>query len=134
MFVLFITNRSPPDSPRGGSSAASDVYKCHFPPEAFPPLTRVWATETGGRILVFGNVLSYGPGPRAAVAVALDSVTLAATVLDTLETRPAVQTQAGPRKSDAECLVFQILKRTNDEPPRYAGFNLARGKWDACDP
>lgn len=105
-----------------------------YPPEAFPPLTRVWATEVGGRILVFGNVLSYGPGPRTAVAVALDPGTLAATVLDTVETRPAVQTQAGPRKSDAERLVFQILKRTSDEPPRYAGFNLARGKWGACDP
>jgi hypothetical protein len=100
-----------------------------YPVDALPPLYGPWATLRGDRILVFGNVSRYEPGPRRAAAIALDSVTLEASLLDTVCTQPAVLTYIGPCRADDEQLVFAIVKRTREEEPRYVSFDLKTLKW-----
>jgi len=100
-----------------------------YPADVFPPLHGPWATMTGGRVLVFGNVSRYEPGPRRTIALALDPETLKATICDTVCTQPAVRTGAGPHRADADEVVFSIVRRTQDEPTRYASFDLKTLKW-----
>lgn len=100
-----------------------------YPADVLPPLMGPWAMEAGGQVLVFGGVSRYEPGPRRAVAVALDSQTLQATLCDAVTTRPALVTGQGPQRADENTLVFSVVKRTRDEARRYVSFDLKTLKW-----
>lgn len=106
---------------------AAETYA--YPVEALPPMTGIWGCVKGGRILVFGNVSRYQPGPRRAAAVAIDPDTLQATLCDTIQTRPAVLTYIGPRRADDNEFVFAIVKRTREDPLRYVSFDLKALTW-----
>jgi len=100
-----------------------------YPADALPALHGPWATMRGGRILVFGNVSRYEPGPRRTIALELDPATFKAAVRDSVCTSPAVLTYMGPRRADDEQLVFAIVKRTRQEAQRYVSFDLKSLKW-----
>lgn len=100
-----------------------------YPIDVFPPLYGPWATVSGDRILVIGNVSRYEPGPRRTIGVALDPATLEATILDSVCTQPAVRTYVGPYSADDGRLTFSIVKRTTDEALRYVSFDLKTLKW-----
>lgn len=100
-----------------------------YPADALPPMHGAWATLSGGRVLVFGNVSRHEPGPRRTAAVALDPATLQARILDTVSTSPVVHTYSGPTRADATELVFWIVKRTREEETRFVSFDLQTLQW-----
>jgi hypothetical protein len=51
-----------------------------YPADALPPMHGPWATLSGGRILLFGNVSRHEPGVRRTAAIELDPETLEARV------------------------------------------------------
>ena len=100
-----------------------------YPADALPPMHGPWATLSGGRILVFGNVSRHEPGVRRTAAIELDPETLEARVLDTISTSPVVHTYSGPVSADDTKLTFWIVKRTREEETRYVSFDLQTLKW-----
>ena len=115
-----------------GPDGTIEMYA--YPRDVLPPMTMPWASRRGDRIFVFGNVSRHEPGPRRAAAVMIDATTLKATLCDTVETRPAVQTFAGPHRESEDEFVFLIVERTRGEAARCVSFDLKSLKWRLMPP